>query len=49
MKDFPKPNVDNTDNYRDASTMSARFGSELRVGPNGEGKKTVAIIGGGLS
>jgi len=49
MKDFPKPNVENTDNYRDATAMSARFGSELRVGPNGEGKKTVAIIGGGLS
>jgi len=49
MQDFPKPNVENTDNYRDAAAMSARFGSELRVGPGGEGRKTVAIIGGGLS
>eukprot|EP00587_Corethron_hystrix_P002043 CAMPEP_0113299714 /NCGR_PEP_ID=MMETSP0010_2-20120614/1639_1 /TAXON_ID=216773 ORGANISM="Corethron hystrix, Strain 308" /NCGR_SAMPLE_ID=MMETSP0010_2 /ASSEMBLY_ACC=CAM_ASM_000155 /LENGTH=632 /DNA_ID=CAMNT_0000153005 /DNA_START=9 /DNA_END=1907 /DNA_ORIENTATION=- /assembly_acc=CAM_ASM_000155 len=49
MKDFPKPNVEDTDNYRAAEAMSARFKSELAVGPNGEGKKSVAIIGGGLS
>ena len=46
MKDFPKPNVENTDNYRDASALSARFAGELKR----DGvKKRVAIIGGGLS
>jgi 15-cis-phytoene desaturase len=45
MKDFPKPNVANTDNYRESAKLSARF-KTLKV----EGKsKTVAIIGGGLS
>ena len=45
MKDFPKPNVANTDNYREAAKLSARF-KTLKT----EGKqKTVAIIGGGLS
>lgn len=45
MKDFPKPNVGNTDNYRESTRLSSRF-KTLKV----EGKsKTVAIIGGGLS
>ena len=45
MKDFPKPNVANTDNYRESAKLSARF-KTLKT----EGKsKTVAIIGGGLS
>ena len=47
MKDFPKPNVENTDNYRIAETLSSSFGSNLKASP--EQAKKVAIIGGGLS
>ena len=47
MKDFPKPNVEDTDNYRFAEAMSSSFGSTLKAA-EGE-KKKVAIIGGGLS
>jgi len=47
-RDFPKPNVEDTDPYREANALSTRFRtSDLRVGPS-EGKK-VAIVGGGLS
>jgi 15-cis-phytoene desaturase len=45
MKDYPKPNVENTENYREAARLSEKF-KEMK------GKctpKTVAIIGGGLS
>ena len=45
MKDYPKPNVENTENYRIAEKLSSKF-STLK------GKSTpkkVAIIGGGLS
>ena len=47
MRDYPKPNVEDTDNYRFAETMSASFGTSLKASP--EQKKKVAIIGGGLS
>lgn len=46
-KDFPKPNVENTDPYREANALSNRFKNDLRV--TGNNKKSVAIIGGGLS
>jgi len=46
MKDFPKPNVENTDPYREGTRLSERFQTDLKCGAN---KKTVAIIGGGLS
>lgn len=45
MKDFPKPNVENTDNYRQSAALSSKF-----AGLKGKGEsKSVAIIGGGLS
>jgi len=47
MKDFPKPNVEDTDNYRFAENMSSSFRTTL-VASEGQ-KKKVAIIGGGLS
>jgi len=48
MVDYPKPNVEDTDNYRFAEAMSSSFKSGLKVKKDGE-KKKVAIIGGGLS
>uniref|UniRef100_A0A7S2UKN1 Amine oxidase n=2 Tax=Attheya septentrionalis TaxID=420275 RepID=A0A7S2UKN1_9STRA len=47
MKDFPKPNLEDTDNYRFAERMSTSFGTKYKASP--EQKKKVAIIGGGLS
>lgn len=50
MKDYPKPNVENTDNWRESNAMSKRlleFGEKLKKGQGT--KKKVAIIGGGLS
>jgi 15-cis-phytoene desaturase len=47
MKDYPKPNVENTDNYRLYNELSKSFSTTLKSSP-GE-KKKVAIIGGGLS
>lgn len=47
MKDFPKPNVEDTDNYRIAETLSSSFGTSLKASE--AQKKNVAIIGGGLS
>ncbi|KAH8091444.1 oxidoreductase [Aureococcus anophagefferens] len=47
MKDFAKPNVEDTIPYREASTLSDRFPNELYA-PAPQ-KKKVAIIGGGLS
>jgi 15-cis-phytoene desaturase len=47
MKDYPKPNVENTDNYRLYNELSKSFSTKLKAQP-GE-KKKVAIIGGGLS
>lgn len=47
MKDYPKPNVENTENYRIANNLSNSFKTTLK---SSEGtKKKVAIIGGGLS
>jgi len=47
MKDFPKPNLEDTDNYRTAQELSSSFGAALKS--NDGSKKRVAIIGGGLS
>lgn len=47
MVDFPKPNVEDTDNYRFAEEMSNSFKTTLRA--TDAQKKKVAIIGGGLS
>mmetsp|Transcript_59292 Transcript_59292/g.144987 ORF Transcript_59292/g.144987 Transcript_59292/m.144987 type:complete len:621 (+) Transcript_59292:217-2079(+) len=48
MKDYPKPNVENTDNYRQGNELSKSFGTTLKRSA-GEEPKKVAIIGGGLS
>jgi 15-cis-phytoene desaturase len=48
MRDYPKPNVENTDNYRLYEQLSSSFRSNLRA-TKSEEQKTVAIIGGGLS
>ena len=45
MKDYPKPNVEDTDNYREANLLSKKF-KELK---SSAVSKKVAIIGGGLS
>lgn len=47
MKDFPKPNVENTDNYRNYEKLSKSFSTTLKADESE--KKKVAIIGGGLS
>jgi len=47
-RDFPKPNVENTDPYREANALSSRFRTDLKVSSPSEVKK-VAIVGGGLS
>lgn len=47
MVDYPKPNVENTENYRNYEALSKSFGSELKATESE--KKKVAIIGGGLS
>jgi 15-cis-phytoene desaturase len=46
MKDFPKPNVEDTDNYREATRLSDSFKTTLKTTST---PKKVAIIGGGLS
>ncbi len=47
MKDYPKPpNLENTDNFREAEALSKKFKS---LKGKGDGSKTVAVIGGGLS
>jgi 15-cis-phytoene desaturase len=48
MKDYPKPNVEDTDNYRFAESMSSSFKTTLK-NTSPSIKKNVAIIGGGLS
>jgi len=48
MRDYPKPNVEDTDNYRYANAMSESFKTNLKVTDASQRKK-VAIIGGGLS
>lgn len=45
MKDYPKPNVEDTDPYREANALSSKFKTYKGEG----GSKRVAIIGGGLS
>ena len=49
MKDYPKPNVEDTDNYRAANTLSSSFRTTLKVSNPSAQRKKVAIIGGGLS
>jgi len=47
MRDYPKPNVEDTENYRVANALSNSFKTTLK---SSEGTtKKVAIIGGGLS
>eukprot|EP00977_Amphora_coffeiformis_P013263 scaffold3421_cov181-Amphora_coffeaeformis.AAC.3 len=47
MRDYPKPNLEDTDNYRQYNALSKSFSTTLKAS---EGqKKKVAIIGGGLS
>jgi rhodanese-related sulfurtransferase len=48
MKDFPKPNLEDTDNYRQFQALSKSFSTTLKASSS-EQKKKVAIIGGGLS
>jgi len=48
MRDYPKPNVENTDPYRAFNKLSKSFSTTLKVTDPSQ-KKTVAIIGGGLS
>ena len=48
MKDYPKPNVENTDNYRKYNALSSSFRTTLKTETESQ-KKKVAIIGGGLS
>lgn len=48
MKDYPKPNVEDTDNYRKFNALSKSFSTSLKV-EDASKKKKVAIIGGGLS
>ena len=45
MKDYPTPNVYDTDNYREGEALSRKMSQYAGKGE----KKTVAIIGGGLS
>ncbi|CAJ1964004.1 unnamed protein product [Cylindrotheca closterium] len=47
MVDYPKPNVENTENYRNMEALSSSFGTQLKAKESE--KKKVAIIGGGLS
>lgn len=47
MRDYPKPNVENTDNYRQCNAISQSFTTDLKASE--DQKKKVAIIGGGLS
>jgi len=45
-RDFPKPNVENTDNYKAGTQLSDKLKS---LKSRNDRPKTVAIIGGGLS
>jgi 15-cis-phytoene desaturase len=49
MKDYPKPNIEDTDNYRASKVMSTSFRTTLKVNNPSTQKKKVAILGGGLS
>lgn len=46
MKDYPKPNVENTQNYRDSTKLTNKLKS---FSTKNGGSKKIAIIGGGLS
>jgi 15-cis-phytoene desaturase len=46
MVDYPKPNVENTENYRVAEELSSKLKADASLGTP---RKKVAIIGGGLS
>jgi 15-cis-phytoene desaturase len=48
MRDYPKPNVEDTENYRAYEKLSASFGTDLKATAPDERKKVV-ILGGGLS
>lgn len=48
MKDYPKPNVENTENYRTFNALSKSFRTTLKIDDSNQ-KKKVAIIGGGLA
>merc|ERR1719253_1289369 len=45
MKDYPKPNLEDTRNYRESEQLSNNLKTTLKS----SNKKKVAIIGGGLS
>jgi len=47
-KDFPKPDVNSTDNYKEGTALTQRFCTDLKI-KNPSQKKKVAIIGGGLA
>ena len=49
MKDFPKPNVEDTDNYREAEALSKKLASAAWKTTKEGKKQKVAVIGGGLS
>ena len=49
MKDYPKPNLEDTDNYRTAAALSAKFSQSAGKIADSGAKQKVAIIGGGLS
>ncbi|KAL7565028.1 hypothetical protein ACA910_020740 [Epithemia clementina (nom. ined.)] len=48
MRDYPKPNVEDTENYRMYQQLSRSFSTTLKAEDTAQ-KKKVAIIGGGLS
>jgi 15-cis-phytoene desaturase len=48
MRDYPKPNVEDTENYRAYEKLSASFTTTLKATTSNERKKVV-ILGGGLS
>ena len=49
LKDFPKPNLEDTDNYREAAALSQKLAASAWKTIEEGKKQKVAIIGGGLS
>lgn len=49
MRDYPKPAIENTRNYREAAELSSKFVEWNRDFAKKNSKKKVAVIGGGLS
>lgn len=45
MRDYPKPNLEDTENFREAARLSQKFKDAKGRAPS----KKVAVIGGGLS